>query len=57
LNKYLITDVTQNADDESLAARQAGGNHGGCPYKKYRFCKGCAPVPALTESIAGILSE
>jgi hypothetical protein len=56
MSKYLITDVTQNADDESLAARQAGGNHGGCPYKKYRFCKGCAPVPALTESIAGILS-
>jgi hypothetical protein len=33
-NFCLITDVTQNADDESSAASQAGQPQGDCPYLK-----------------------
>jgi hypothetical protein len=42
----LIIDVTQNADDESLAASQAGQPRGDCPYLKNLDSVGAAPQGA-----------
>jgi hypothetical protein len=36
-NCYHVAAVTQNADDESLAASQAGQPRGDCPYLKIQI--------------------
>jgi hypothetical protein len=54
----ITTDVTQNADDESPAASQAGQPRGDGDYmKKFRFCTGYAHrAQPQTSATAGILS-
>jgi hypothetical protein len=53
----LIIDVTQNADDESLATSQAGQPRGDCPYLKNLDSVGAVPpCQPQASAIAGILS-
>jgi hypothetical protein len=48
--------VTQNVDDEFLAVSEAGQPRGIALPEKIIFCRGCAPLPALTSAITGIFS-
>jgi hypothetical protein len=49
----LLTDVTQNADDESLATSKAGQPRGDCPYLKNLDSVGAipraSPKPMLSQ--------